>query len=32
MEMFEKRVLIFGCGSILWGDDGFGPAVIECLN
>ena len=32
MEMFEKRVLIFGCGNILWGDDGFGPAVIECLN
>ena len=32
MDMFEKRVLIFGCGNILWGDDGFGPAVIECLN
>jgi coenzyme F420 hydrogenase subunit delta len=32
MEMFEKSTLIFGCGNILWGDDGFGPAVIECLN
>ncbi len=32
MKMFEKAVLIFGCGNILWGDDGFGPAVIECLN
>ena len=30
--MFEKRVLIFGCGNILWGDDGFGPAVISRLN
>lgn len=30
--MFEKSVLIFGCGNILWGDDGFGPAVIERLN
>ena len=32
MEIFEKSVLIFGCGNILWGDDGFGPAVIEHLN
>lgn len=32
MEMFEKSVLIFGCGNVLWGDDGFGPAVIEHLN
>ena len=32
MQMFEKSVLIFGCGNILWGDDGFGPAVIEHLN
>jgi coenzyme F420 hydrogenase subunit delta len=30
--MFEKRVLIFGCGNILWGDDGFGPAVVSRLN
>ncbi len=32
MSIFEKSVLIFGCGNILWGDDGFGPAVIEHLN
>ena len=32
MQIFENSVLIFGCGNILWGDDGFGPAVIECLN
>lgn len=25
-------VVIFGCGNILLGDDGFGPAVIEVLN
>jgi coenzyme F420 hydrogenase subunit delta len=31
-EIFEKRVLIFGCGNILFGDDGFGPAVINRLN
>jgi coenzyme F420 hydrogenase subunit delta len=31
-ELFDKSVLIFGCGNILWGDDGFGPAVIQKLN
>ena len=31
-DLFEKSVLIFGCGNILWGDDGFGPAVIERLK
>jgi coenzyme F420 hydrogenase subunit delta len=31
-DLFEKPVLIFGCGNILWGDDGFGPAVIERLK
>ena len=25
------RVLVLGCGNILLGDDGFGPAVIEYL-
>ena len=29
--LFEKSILIFGCGNRLWGDDGFGPAVIEHL-
>ncbi len=28
-----KRVLIVGCGNVLLGDDGFGPAVAEkCLR
>ena len=31
-DLFKKSVLIFGCGNILWGDDGFGPAVIERLK
>lgn len=26
-----KRTLILGCGNWLFGDDGFGPAVIEYL-
>ena len=30
--LFEKSVLIFVCGNILWGDDGFGPAVIQALQ
>ncbi len=24
-------VLVFGCGNVLMGDDGFGPAVVEHL-
>ncbi len=31
LEMFNKRVLIFGCGNVLFGDDGFGPQVVEYL-
>ena len=31
-EHLEKSVLIFGCGNVLFGDDGFGPAVIEHLK
>ena len=27
----DKNVLVFGCGNILLGDDGFGPRVIEEL-
>jgi coenzyme F420 hydrogenase subunit delta len=26
-----KRILILGCGNRLFGDDGFGPAVIDHL-
>lgn len=27
-----KRTLVLGCGNILFGDDGFGPAVADHLN
>ena len=30
--MFDKEVLVFGCGNTLLGDDGFGPAVMEYLG
>ena len=26
---YTKKNVVFGCGNILFGDDGFGPAVIE---
>lgn len=28
----SRTVLVFGCGNILLGDDGFGPAVIKHLR
>jgi coenzyme F420 hydrogenase subunit delta len=31
-DIFDKAVLIFGCGNTLCGDDGFGPAIIKCLQ
>ena len=31
-ELETKRVLILGCGNVLMGDDGFGPAVVEQLD
>ncbi len=31
-DLFEKSILVFGCGNILWGDDGFGPAVVDHLK
>jgi len=27
-DIFNKEHLIFGCGNLLLGDDGFGPAVV----
>jgi coenzyme F420 hydrogenase subunit delta len=30
--MFHKEILILGCGNILFGDDGFGPAVISFIE
>ena len=29
---FSGRTVIFGCGNILLGDDGYGPAVIMQLD
>jgi len=31
-EIFEKEILVFGCGNVLFGDDGFGPGVIAHLK
>lgn len=28
-EYYTKKVLVLGCGNILFGDDGFGPEVAE---
>lgn len=28
-EYRHSEILILGCGNILFGDDGFGPAVVE---
>jgi len=32
-EWYGKRIVILGCGNVLFGDDGFGPAVAQhCLR
>ena len=31
-DTYKKSVLIFGCGNILFGDDGFGPAVADYIT
>lgn len=31
-EWYDKSILILGCGNILLGDDGFGPAVAQNLR
>ena len=31
-DWYDKSVLILGCGNILFGDDGFGPAVAQRLR
>jgi len=31
-EIHSHPQLVFGCGNTLFGDDGFGPAVIERLR
>ena len=30
-EHLSKRTLVLGCGNVLYGDDGFGPAVAISL-
>ncbi len=30
-EQLSKRTLVLGCGNVLYGDDGFGPAVAAAL-
>ena len=31
-DILEKPIIILGCGNVLFGDDGFGPGVIEYLE
>ena len=31
-EWYDKSILILGCGNVLFGDDGFGPAVAQNLQ
>lgn len=31
-DWHDKSILILGCGNILIGDDGFGPAVAQLLR
>jgi coenzyme F420 hydrogenase subunit delta len=31
-DRYRKPILILGCGNILFGDDGFGPQVVEYLE
>lgn len=31
-ELINSQVLILGCGNTLFGDDGFGPEVIQALE
>ena len=32
MDYWNKEILVLGCGNVLFGDDGFGPAVVEYLQ
>ncbi len=31
-DLYRKRVLVLGCGNILFGDDGFGVEVANYIN
>ena len=28
-EIYSKKILVFGCGNTLFGNDGFGPEVVR---
>jgi coenzyme F420 hydrogenase subunit delta len=30
--MFNSRVVVFGCGNVLYADDGVGPALVAALE
>ncbi len=30
-DLYTKRVVVLGCGNVLFGDDGFGPAAVEYI-
>ncbi|UCH63610.1 MAG: hydrogenase maturation protease [Fidelibacterota bacterium] len=31
-DYWNSEILVLGCGNVLFGDDGFGPEVVEYLN
>jgi coenzyme F420 hydrogenase subunit delta len=31
-DFLKKPIFILGCGNVLFGDDGFGPAVVNYLE
>lgn len=32
MRPMKNRTMIFGCGNIIMGDDGYGPAVVDAVH
>ncbi len=31
-DYLTKKTVVFGCGNVLFGDDGFGPSIAEYLS
>ena len=31
-QVYNKQYLVFGCGNTLFGNDGFGPEVVNVVN
>ncbi len=31
-QVYDKQFLVFGCGNTLFGNDGFGPEVVNKIN